>query len=356
MNKSLLLLLILLLVPFVSAYETLTPYVNDFAGLMNTSEIQDLNNYATEIDNKTGYEIAIVTLNTTNGEDPFTYAQKLGDQNKVGKKGLDNGIVILWVKDTGKGAVATGAGAKAVISDSVILGFAKTNKHFFLEGNSYLAFGNIMKGVFEYVTPKPVTQQPVQTPPVDPGFDAPSAVIIDPYGNITGMLPVFMFVMVAAVVLGVIISAFGLGGGVLSKYDDSSSSSTSSSSSSKGLNNYRKSDVDNTKVPKNLPKRFMKRYKIVKKGDTYYKKKRDGSYSRCTDHTLVYLWLAYLTFRNTGGYAAPSAINTSTRSSSSSSSSSYSGFSSGGFSSSASSSGSFGGGGGFSGGGGGGGF
>ncbi len=337
MKMLVVLLLVLSLVGSVHAYEKLTPYVSDFAGVLNASERQDLNEYATEIDNKTGVEIAIVTLNSTHGEEPLVYARALGDQNGVGKKGLDNGIVILWVMDVQRGAIATAPGAKALVSDASVQQMGKANRHYFTEGHAYLGFGYMMKAIMDDL-------QPPQGPPQQPAVSMPLSSQQFANDQQLAVLSNFCYPMMFVAVVVFVLSIFFIP--LLSKGSSGSSYSTTCEDTPK----------EKVKLPKKLPARFVKRYKLVKRNGKYYKKvKKRGTknvyvYKQCNDNTMIYLWLLYLTFRNNGGYAAQSKDN-----SGSSGSSGDGGFSSGGYSSSASSSGSFGGGGGFSGGGGGGG-
>ena len=105
---------------FAVEYPALKPYVNDYANVLSTSDINALNAEALDIDNCTGVEIAIVTMTSLDGQDPFNYAQHLGDAAGIGKKGLDNGVVVLWVVDVQRGAIATASGAKEFVDNLAV--------------------------------------------------------------------------------------------------------------------------------------------------------------------------------------------------------------------------------------------
>jgi uncharacterized protein len=97
-------------------FPTIKPYVNDFANLFTPEERSLLNIHCDMIDKNTTYQIAIVTVNTSNGDDPLDYANHIGENNGVGQKDTDNGIVIIWVVDMNKGAIAVGRGAETYLN------------------------------------------------------------------------------------------------------------------------------------------------------------------------------------------------------------------------------------------------
>lgn len=93
------------LIHFVAAVPKIVPYVNDFGNVLTQDQISNLNLYLDQVEKNTSYEIAVVTVQDTEGQDRLEYANEIGDQNGVGKKGQDNGIVILYsLKDGGGGA------------------------------------------------------------------------------------------------------------------------------------------------------------------------------------------------------------------------------------------------------------
>lgn len=86
----------------VSAVPRIEPYVNDFVGVLNEAEKTQLNVYIDTIEKNTSYEIAIIIVNNTEGQDRLEYANRIGDENGVGKKNQDNGLVILWSMENDK--------------------------------------------------------------------------------------------------------------------------------------------------------------------------------------------------------------------------------------------------------------
>lgn len=114
------------------------PYVNDFAGLLSPQDELKLNLLADDIENRTTFEIAIVTVQGTGGQDRLEFANMIGDQNGVGKKDSDNGIVVLWsVEDDQGGAIATGRGSESFITDSTTGTIGRAARPYFDKGDFY---------------------------------------------------------------------------------------------------------------------------------------------------------------------------------------------------------------------------
>ena len=139
-------ILVLVLVLSLSVYgEKLTAYVTDNAGLLTIEQENLLTTHIETMEGNTGYEIAIVTVQTTNGDDRFWFAYELGEGNGVGKAETDNGIVILWsVEDEHGGAIATGRGAEVAVTDADVNRIGGASRAYFDEGQYYEGFEYIL--------------------------------------------------------------------------------------------------------------------------------------------------------------------------------------------------------------------
>jgi len=72
-----------------------------------------------ELKQKTGAEIAVVTVNTTAPEDITTYSVELYQAWGIGEKGKDNGVLILAAIDDRKAWITTGYGIESIIPDGL---------------------------------------------------------------------------------------------------------------------------------------------------------------------------------------------------------------------------------------------
>jgi uncharacterized protein len=95
--------------------------VNDLAGLLSAEEINSLEQKLVAFNDSTSTQIAIVIVPTLYGYDKADYAQRLGEKWGIGKKSLNNGVLIL-VKpkqpdSNGQVFIAQGYGLEGVLPD-----------------------------------------------------------------------------------------------------------------------------------------------------------------------------------------------------------------------------------------------
>jgi uncharacterized protein len=117
-----------------------------------------LNQLADQIEANTTFEIAIVTVQSTGGQDRLQYANMIGDENGVGKKDTDNGIVVLWsVEADAGGAIATGRGSESFVTDAVTGRIGRASRQYFDKGEYYNGMNYIVieldKEIIKHQTP-----------------------------------------------------------------------------------------------------------------------------------------------------------------------------------------------------------
>ena len=95
--------------------------VNDFAGILNSNEINTLERKLVAFDDTTSTQIAIVTVNDLGGYDRSDFAFRLAEKWGIGQKGLNNGVLILVKPKTntsdGQVFIAPGYGLEGAIPD-----------------------------------------------------------------------------------------------------------------------------------------------------------------------------------------------------------------------------------------------
>ena len=92
-------------------------FVNDFAHVLDAGTAQRLDRLIRELRDKTGAEIAVVTVETTDPLDVFDYAMKVAEAWKPGAKGKDNGVVFLVAVKDRKLHIVTGYGIEGALPD-----------------------------------------------------------------------------------------------------------------------------------------------------------------------------------------------------------------------------------------------
>jgi uncharacterized protein len=125
MRKSLLALLVLLLawpaVLFAERVQDLpspTNYVNDFAGVLSPETLASLNALCAQVDRQAHAQIALVTIKSLDGEPIENFATALEDKWKVGKKGTDRGLLVIFATTDRKYRMEVGYGLEGILPDA----------------------------------------------------------------------------------------------------------------------------------------------------------------------------------------------------------------------------------------------
>jgi uncharacterized protein len=95
-----------------------TGYVTDLAGVIQPDTKIRLENLCTELEQKTGAQMAIVTVHSLDGENVEQYAVDLYKQFGVGSKQDNRGVLLLLSPDERKYRVEVGYGLEPVINDA----------------------------------------------------------------------------------------------------------------------------------------------------------------------------------------------------------------------------------------------
>lgn len=105
---------------FVFAQDVPEPigWINDFANVISLEYKSKLNSLIEEVEEKTTAEIAVVTVNSIAPYDEKAYARLLFDNWNLGKKGKDNGILVLLAIKERRWCIETGYGLEGILSDS----------------------------------------------------------------------------------------------------------------------------------------------------------------------------------------------------------------------------------------------
>jgi uncharacterized protein len=95
--------------------------VNDFDGMLKADEVNSLENKLVAFNDSTSTQIAIVIVPSLGGYDKADYAQTLAEKWGIGRKGSNNGVLILIKPNRpdskGEVQIATGYGLEGAIPD-----------------------------------------------------------------------------------------------------------------------------------------------------------------------------------------------------------------------------------------------
>src|SRR5436305_12184583 len=121
MRRRVSLILLLLLLPFAWAaakdIPPLTGRVNDTANLIPQHQRQRLESKLAQFEQQTGDQVAVLTVDSLDGEAIEDYANKVGRAWALGQKGKDNGVLLLVAKQDRKMRIEVGYGLEPVLTD-----------------------------------------------------------------------------------------------------------------------------------------------------------------------------------------------------------------------------------------------
>src|SRR5216684_4028836 len=122
LSRVVLILGLLFLVSFTAAEDIKqirpTGYVTDLAGVIGAETKARLETLCAEVEQKTGAQIAIVTVGSLEGESVENYAVDLYKQLGVGSKKENRGVLLLVAPNERKYRIEVGYGLEPVINDA----------------------------------------------------------------------------------------------------------------------------------------------------------------------------------------------------------------------------------------------
>jgi uncharacterized protein len=94
-------------------------YVNDYADILSYETETTLSALASELEQKTSAQVAVVTIGTTAPLDIETYAVNLFEKWGIGQKGKDNGVLLLVAINDRAVRIEVGYGLEGAIPDAL---------------------------------------------------------------------------------------------------------------------------------------------------------------------------------------------------------------------------------------------
>ena len=116
-------------------------FVNDFAGVMNDTDIDAIYTKGAALDDATTAQAVVVTVDSLDGREAAEYALELGRQWGVGAEEKDNGVVVLLSAGDREIYIAVGYGLEGALPDS------KTGRIIDNYGLSYFSDDNFSAGL-----------------------------------------------------------------------------------------------------------------------------------------------------------------------------------------------------------------
>lgn len=102
---------------FAASFPAPTGFVNDFANVLTTEQRQTLETNLSNFEKQTGNEVSVAIIKELGGDTIENVAVKIFEEWKIGKKGQDNGVLLLVTIDDRKLKIETGYGIEPKLTD-----------------------------------------------------------------------------------------------------------------------------------------------------------------------------------------------------------------------------------------------
>lgn len=96
-----------------------TRYVSNPDGILSGQAVAVIDSMLFALEEQTGIQVLVAVLTGIEGGDCFDFAHRLGQENGVGQKGRDNGLVVLLSTEERCVQFATGYGLEGVLPDAM---------------------------------------------------------------------------------------------------------------------------------------------------------------------------------------------------------------------------------------------
>jgi uncharacterized protein len=102
------------------AVPPLAARVTDLTGTLNQQQRTALEQTLAEFESRKGSQIAVLLVPTTKPEAPVEYGVRVFDSWKLGRKGIDDGVLLLVAKEDRRVWIVTGRGVEGVLPDAIV--------------------------------------------------------------------------------------------------------------------------------------------------------------------------------------------------------------------------------------------
>jgi len=155
-------LTILLVLLYKAAYADVaippwTQPVIDLTGTLSPQQTQALNQRLAAFEARKGAQIAVLIVPTTQPENVFQYGMRVFDTWKLGRKGVDDGLLWVISADNGRWHILTGYGLEGVLPDAMVRRIAEESiDPYFKRGEIYTGIEKGVKALMKVVETEPL--------------------------------------------------------------------------------------------------------------------------------------------------------------------------------------------------------
>ena len=101
------------------AVPTLKAHVTDLTGTLTPTQVQTLELRLANLEKRKGSQVVVLMLPTTQPQDIESFSLKVAEANRLGRKDVDDGLLLLVAKDDHKARIEVGYGLEGVVTDAI---------------------------------------------------------------------------------------------------------------------------------------------------------------------------------------------------------------------------------------------
>jgi uncharacterized protein len=114
-----LLLPLIFSVAFALEVPPLRGRINDYAGLIPAAKAEDLEARLARFEKETGHQVAVLIIPSLKGDSLEEFSIRVAESWKIGRKGFDNGAILVIVPQERKLRIEVGYGLEGVLPDAI---------------------------------------------------------------------------------------------------------------------------------------------------------------------------------------------------------------------------------------------
>jgi uncharacterized protein len=102
-----------------SGVPELKHYATDLSGTLSGEQISQLDQLLSSFDKTTSTQVVVLMVPSLNGDDIEEYSLRVAEANKIGRKGKDNGVLLLVARNDKKARIEVGYGLEGALPDAL---------------------------------------------------------------------------------------------------------------------------------------------------------------------------------------------------------------------------------------------
>ena len=104
---------------FAQEIPELHRHITDLSGTLSSSEIESIDQTLSRFEQETSNQIVVLLITTLNDQSIEEYTLQVAEKNKLGKKGRDNGVLMVIAKSDRKVRIEVGYGLEGALTDAI---------------------------------------------------------------------------------------------------------------------------------------------------------------------------------------------------------------------------------------------